>query len=480
MKFCKYILACLSMGMLLGACSEDTGTLGVLPEKEQLVHSNEIFNVYTHSMAMDSVMASSTTCYLGDITDPETGSRIRASFAAQFHTFENYAFPAKDRMFPLDTTLSVQPDHSNDSVFCDSLEIRLYFDNFYGDKDNPMKLEVYPLDLHHIINEDSVFYTDTDIEQYIEQGSNPIATKMFCPTDYTLKDAELQSAKHSPNVRISLPCQYGTKMLQTYYQHPEYFKDSYSFIRKVCPGMYFKIKSGNGTMLSVSVSTMNLYFHYYDAVCADSIYNGIARFAATPEVIQSTKIENGSQQELIDNEDCTYLKTPAGICTVVELPIDEIYATHPTDSVNKAQLTLTRYNKELSDYSLSTPQKLLLVRKQDMNSFFENHNVSNSQTSYTCSFDDTYNTYTFENICRLVSYCKHEKAQGMKDKGLTDAQWNSRYPNWNKVVLIPVETSTNTEGVEVSVTHDLGLNSIQLEGGPRHPIQMQVIYSRFE
>lgn len=70
--------------------------------------------------------------------------------------------------------------------------------------------------------------------------------------------------------------------------------------------------------------------------------------------------------------------------------------------------------------------------------------------------------------------------KGMKEKGLTDAQWNALYPDWNKAVLIPVETSKNTEGVEVSVTHDLGLNSIQLQGGPRNPIQMQVIYSRFE
>lgn len=480
MKFCKYTLFCISIGMMFGACNEDTGTLGILPEKEQLIHSNEIFNVYTHSMAMDSVMASSTNCYLGDITDPETGSRIRASFAAQFHTFENYAFPAKERMFPLGSSLVNNPKKQNDSILCDSIEVRLYFENFYGDKDNPMKLEVYPLDINHIIDEDSVFYTDTNIEQYIEPGSLPLATKMFCPTDYTLKEAELISAKHSPNVRISLPVEYGTKMLQTYYKHPEYYKDSYSFIRKVCPGLYFQIKSGNGTMLNVSVSTINLYFHYYDAVCADSIYNGIARFAATPEVIQSTKIENGSQQELIDNENCTYLKTPAGICTVVELPVDEIFAAHPTDSVNKAQLTLTRYNKDNSDYTLGTPQKLLLVRKQDMYSFFENHNVSNSQTSYTCTFDETFNTYTFENICRLVSYCKQEKVKGMKEKGLTDAQWNALYPDWNKAVLIPVETSKNTEGVEVSVTHDLGLNSIQLQGGPRNPIQMQVIYSRFE
>ena len=59
--------------------------------------------------------------------------------------------------------------------------------------------------------------------------------------------------------------------------------------------------------------------------------------------------------------------------------------------------------------------------------------------------------------------------------------------DWNKVYLIPVDavytkqTSTTgaTTSVLRSVKNQLGLTSVQLEGGKDNPLQMQVIYSRY-
>jgi hypothetical protein len=52
------------------------------------------------------------------------------------------------------------------------------------------------------------------------------------------------------------------------------------------------------------------------------------------------------------------------------------------------------------------------------------------------------------------------------------------------VVLIPVKVSstTNSQGVsqQVSVAHDMDMNSVRLVGGPGQPIQMQVIYSKYQ
>ena len=238
-------------------------------------------------------------------------------------------------------------------------------------------------------------------------------------------------------------------------------------------------------MLNVDVGTLNVYFTFYDEEDPDSVYDGITRFAATPEVIQATQFENDDLQQLIDTSDCTFLKTPAGICTEVTLPIREIYAEHQNDSVNKAQLTLTRYNnKPNTDYSLGIPSTLLLVRKQNMYSFFTNREVADSQTSYTTTFDATYNTYTFQNLCRLISYCQHEKLNGMRETGLSETAWEAANPDWNHVVLIPVKVSstTNSQGVsqQVSVAHDMDMNSVRLVGGPGQPIQMQVIYSKYQ
>lgn len=466
--------------LLIAGCDDNTSTMGIPSKDEEVFPSYGTFLAYTHSEAMDSVLGNSTSSYLGSIDDPETGTRIRADFAAQFHTFENYSFPKFDLMFPDDGV-----KRTTDSIRCDSVEVRLYFSNYYGAKNAPLKLEVYPLDKNNVLQEEKDYYTDTDLDQFVLPGSEPIATKVFTTEDYNLADAERNSATHADNVRIMLPDTVGSLIMRAYYDHPEYFKDSYTFIRKVCPGFLFKIRSGNGSMLSVDVSTLNIYFNFYDKVKRDSTCSALARFAATPEVIQSTRFSNDDMQSLVEEDDCTYLKTPAGIMTVAQLPINEIYQNHETDSVSRAQLTFTRLNNtKPSTQSLGIPQSLLLVRKADATSFFKKRSVADSKTSYTTSYSSTYNTYTFNNICRLISLCRKEKLAGMKAENLTEQEWEQKHPDWNKVVLIPVNISTATdtygETHQVSVTHDMSMNSIRLQGGANTPIKMQVIYSRFK
>lgn len=466
--------------LLIAGCDDNTSTMGIPSKDEEVFPSYGTFLAYTHSEAMDSVLGNSTSSYLGSIDDPETGTRIRADFAAQFHTFENYSFPKFDLMFPDDGV-----KRTTDSIRCDSVEVRLYFSNYYGAKNAPLKLEVYPLDKNNVLQEEEDYYTDTNLDQFVLPGSEPIATKVFTTEDYNLADAERNSATHADNVRIMLPDTVGSLIMRAYYDHPEYFKDSYTFIRKVCPGFLFKIRSGNGSMLSVDVSTLNIYFNFYDKVKRDSTCSALARFAATPEVIQSTQFSNDDMQSLVEEDDCTYLKTPAGIMTVAQLPINEIYQNHETDSVSRAQLTFTRLNNtKPSTQSLGIPQSLLLVRKADATSFFKKRSVADSKTSYTTSYSSTYNTYTFNNICRLISQCRKEKLAGMKAENLTEQEWEQKHPDWNKVVLIPVSISTATdtygETHQVSVTHDMSMNSIRLQGGANTPIKMQVIYSRFK
>lgn len=466
--------------LLIAGCDDNTSTMGIPSKDEEVFPSYGTFLAYTHSEAMDSVLGNSTSSYLGSIDDPETGTRIRADFAAQFHTFENYSFPKFDLMFPDDGV-----KRTTDSIRCDSVEVRLYFSNYYGAKNAPLKLEVYPLDKNNVLQEEEDYYTDTDLDQFVLPGSEPIATKVFTTEDYNLADAERNSATHADNVRIMLPDTVGSLIMRAYYDHPEYFKDSYTFIRKVCPGFLFKIRSGNGSMLSVDVSTLNIYFNFYDKVKRDSTCSALARFAATPEVIQSTQFSNDDMQSLVEEDDCTYLKTPAGIMTVAQLPINEIYQNHETDSVSRAQLTFTRLNNtKPSTQSLGIPQSLLLVRKADATSFFKKRSVADSKTSYTTSYSSTYNTYTFNNICRLISLCRKEKLAGMKAENLTEQEWEQKHPDWNKVVLIPVSISTATDTYgnthQVSVTHDMSMNSIRLQGGANTPIKMQVIYSRFK
>ena len=71
------------------------------------------------------------------MTDPETNMQIKAEFLAQFSTLENYEFPAYDLMVK----------NEQGEIEADSIEIRLYYEKYYGDENNPMKVDVYELEL---------------------------------------------------------------------------------------------------------------------------------------------------------------------------------------------------------------------------------------------------------------------------------------------------------------------------------------------
>ena len=474
------VAAILAIAFLLVGCDEDTGSLGISPQQDIISTSTETFGVLSSSLLNDVVPANSTACYLGKVIDPETDQAITASFAAQFHTFENYNFPEESHIVKTDNHL------------CDSIEVRLFIKSTFGDKNNPMKMVVLPLSSNesHLLKESDKLYTNTNLEIYVDEGQEPIATKVFTATDYIMSDEQRASNNYSSNVRIVLPQAYGDDIMEKYYSNPAFFRDSYSFIRNVCAGFLFRTVGGTGTMLSLEVVSMNLNFSYQDDAYPDSTIVANCRFAATPEVIQSTQFESSNLDKLIDDANpYTMLKTPAGICTELILPIDDIYKGHENDSITRASITLTRINNQDEDalndaYALGIPKNLLLVHKHNLDSFFENHQVSDSQQSFTTSFLSTYNSYTFDNISRLISFCRHEKEAGMEASGMTEKEWEAAHPDWNHVVLVPVTVATSTDSygysTQVSVNHDMSLCSTKLvRGTEANPIKMQVIYSRF-
>ena len=480
----------LAIAFSLSSCSEDTGSLGVRPQEDAVTTSTETFGILSNSIINNNVPANSTACYLGKVIDPETDKAITATFATQFHIFEDYTFPDEDLIVP-----------DGDGHICESIEIRLFIRSVFGDKNNPMKIEVLPLSRNEdkLLKESDKLYTNTELENlYVDDGAEPIATKVFTATDYIMTEAERSSSNYYDNVRIVLDQEFGDYIMRKFYDRDPSkkspFSDSYSFIREVCAGFLFRPVSGIGTMLNLEVCTMNLHFKYKSTEYPDSTISALCRFAATPEVIQSTQFESSDLSGLVNamnvgENNTTMLKTPAGICTELILPINKVFKGHETDSISRASLTLVRVNNQDEDakdddYALGIPQELLLVRKQNLKNFFEKHQVSDEQQSFTTYFYSTYNSYSFTNISRLLSYCWLEKLDGMKAENKTEEDWERDHPDWNHVVLVPVVVSSATDSYgytsQVSVNHDLSLGSTKLvRGTEANPIQMQVVYSSF-
>jgi hypothetical protein len=249
----------------------------------------------------------------------------------------------------------------------------------------------------------------------------------------------------------------------------------------VLKGVYVRCTHGDGTLLYVSSVQLRLNFNYLlesSTGQVDSLVSGSTFFASTKEVIQANRFTNSEKlKELVEEKGHTYLKTPAGIVTEATLPMEEIYEEHQRDTLNAAALTFTRYNEDTDKaYPMAIPSYLLMIRKSDLYTFFENNQTYDSITSYLASFTSSSNTYTYSNIARLVTYCLEEKRKGE----LTDPNWTANHPDWNKVVLIPVKTVTDANSSIIGVENALDMESARLVGGvDGKTLPLQVLYTQF-
>ena len=442
------------------ACDDTTDKIGgsIIPENDNIEIKSKTYHASTRSIAVDSVLGKTDKVYLGRFTDPQTGSILEADFMAQFNCVEGgNAFPAEGEV-------------KGDSAV--RTELRLFFTTFFGDSTNAMEAEVYQL--HTTLDESKKYYTDIDPTQFYDPTVQPLAKKVYTAIDYTLEDSELESNEHYANVCIPLPNSIGTGMIKLYREHPEYFANATSFIENVCPGYYVKSTHGDGTILYIDQVALNV--HFVEAK-SDSVY--VTQFVSTEEVLQTNRFSTQQVQQLVEDTTATYLKTPAGIFTEVTLPIAEMMADG--DSINSASIIFNRYNDNVaSRFKFGTPQTLLMVRKAEMNTFFEKNRLTDNISALHTGYNTTYSRYEYSNIARLVIHAENERQAWLAaHPGSTEEDYALAHPDWNKVVLIPVTTVEDSNGSIVNFRHDLSLNSTRLVGG-KDEIEIKVICSAFK
>lgn len=490
MKRFAYLLSALLVGGL-SACDDDTVTVGgdVMPTYDKVASSQAVYTLTSRSVAADSVLANTNSCYLGSIVDPETRARTTCDFLAQFHLSEGNSYPAEDRLVKTDGR-----------VQADSCYLRLYFNDYYGDSLTTMKMNVMELDTNKVMEEGVNYYSNLNAADYVNEASPYNISVSYALRDLT-RQLVTSSSSYKGNIVVKLPAAYGTYIMNRYYAHPEYFKNSYSFIHHVCPGFYFQSAGGVGSMVNIAISALDVYFRYHTTTESgtDTIVDGMQRMAATEEVIQNTHISNEIPEAMLDTANAyTYVKSPAGIYTEVALPVAEAVAgEHYSDTLNTASVSFNRYDDASgSEYTLDPPSSILMVRKADLYSFFEDGDLPDSRTSYLADYSSTYNAYVFSNVAQLMTIMKDErdagsgalKTESEAQRNAKYAVWEAQHPDWNKVYLVPVKsdysTTTTVAGLTsktlLRVRNDLGLSSVRLRGGQGGDITMTVVYSRFE
>ena len=477
-----FLTAIAVSAMALMSCSTDTDTLGssLTNESDKLNVSTGIYQAHTRSVLADSVFARNFEIYFGQVKDPETGAHIKTEFMAQFNIQEGLKLPGKNQILSKD-------DDGN--IVADSCEIWMVFDKSasYGDSLAALKMNI--LELSKPMSESKTYYSNYDPrkEGFIrEDGLRE--NLLFSLSNLTYSDSIRKLTGYSDMARISFSEEYtdrdgvkydnyGSYLLRKYYDHPEYFKNSYAFTNHVCPGFFFEVADGLGLMAKFGMIEMRIYYHYQSQ---DKQYVSFLATSSTAEVLQTIQVTNDKEAmtSLVEDNSCTYLKAPAGIYTEVTLPVDEIFQDHAADSLLSVNMTFQRQNSgvKASRYLFSAPSNIMMMPTDSLKTFFEKEKTYDFKSAFMATLAGT-NSYTFSNIGNLITLLSENKKKGLA----SDPNWVDKHPNWNKVLLIPISmTYTDANKTESVIDNQIGLVSTKLVGGVNTPIDVKVIYARFK
>lgn len=461
----------------ISSCSEDTSTLGysLTSDVDRFTIETDTFDITTRSIAAGSVLSRNAYSYLGRIKDPETGTYIKCDYTMQFSLLEsevNSLFKSSESIFGRD---------ENDQPIVDSCNVHILINTYQGDSLTAMKLAL--MELNKPMKSTDAIYTDYDPEAagIVRTDVGAIRSeKVYSASDLTLSDSMrnvYRTGKYFAYVKVPLNKEYidkdgkkynnyGTYIMRKYYENASYFKNFNSFIRNVCPGFYIKSTDGQGIIIEVAFTQLNIYYRYKSD---DVVYSASCSLNSTDEVLKATHIsyDKTGIDKLVENDTCTYLKTPAGIYTEVTLPIDDIKKGHENDTITSAKVTFTRMRprSDLSEVILEEPTQVLLIEKDSLKSFFEDNGTPDNMKAYLATYNSNQKTYSFNNLSYMINRMYARKGQS---------------ENWNKAVLIPVEVQSNSSSTASGIANEMNVNSIRLVGGAanRHaPIRMSVIYN---
>lgn len=489
----KLLFPFILLTLAFTSCDDTTETIGgsLTDVSDMLDIMTAKFPVTSESVVVDSVLSRSTQGYLGKVKDPETDTYVTCNLMTQFHVLEGY------ELFPPDSMLFKD---GAGKVYADSCDILISYNSFYGDSLALMKLTLHEMD--HPMEENQNYYSSYSPAKngYLRKdGIHKSKTYTIADQSFVVGDSYVPYFKISLNDPYTdkdgvTYSNYGTYILRKYNENPKQFATNYDFLHKVCPGFYIESTNGVGNMTYLYTTQLNVYYRY--TLNDTTTVNYTSNFSGTEEVLQCTDVTQDKSQieKLAADGSCTYLKTPSGIMTRITLPVDEVMRDMSVtssyelrkDTLSTARMTMKRLNNTVnSKYNLPAPQMLLMVSDTLKTKFFEKGMLPDGKVSALVSFNSSANTYDFPNLSSIVTALAREKRDYIQaHPGMTSESYNAKFPNWNKMVLIPVTTRTsnlgNQDGIS-SVRHDMSLTSARLVGGKDNPdaIQLSVIYSKF-
>ena len=414
----KFLLLGLGLGAsILAGCNDDLSSIGtsIQPGNDTISVYSDTFRIQASTVKLDSIYARSTSAQLGQLYDPLYGNLI-SDFMCQFYCPSDFEFK-----------------HEPYEGKIDSVDFRIFYDGptnpsgvWMGDSLAPMRAEIFKISTPLKKN----FYTNINPEEYCDMQTS-LGSKAYTAYNSSISDEERYSGTYHPCVTIPMPYELGQRFYEETKKNPATFKNQDSF-NEFFPGIYVTNTFGSGNILSVSRALMSIYYQYSSKTAAgkDTLLRAAESFSSTKEVIQLNRFKNTDLDQMLQpNDQFTFFKTPAGVCTKLVFPTTEIAGVMEGRIVNNVPLKIKAMPQEDWKFPLIAPPYLLALPEDSVKGFFENSEIENNMTSFLSNmYDPSTRTYAFPNLANMI-----------KDHMDKDPENNLR------VLLIPVhrEASIN-------------------------------------
>lgn len=468
----------------LYSCDEDTAGLGwsAIPESERIdVQADSCFAQSRTVVADDSLTVMTTNCNLGRFTEP-MGASFESGFITQLNCPENYTLP--DSVYGIG-------EHAWPQWFIDEMDgkdpyyatLNLYFTSFFGDSSNSVKIDVFELD--RMVNPEEKYYPDVDPSLFCDTKAQPLASVNASAWNYQNSSSQQYLSTYYPNISIRLPESFAKRILEGYYSSKgSYFRDSKSFMENLCKGFYVRCSQGDGTVLYVSDIVLQVNFKCIDKNTAgkEIAASYMADFSGNSEVMQMNCFKWSGLESRLSDDGFTWIMSPFGLLTEITIPIDEMKKDGSV--LNSAQMCLSCAITPSARFKATNPTYLMLIRKERVRDFFsKNSNIDNVE-SFVTQYASKYGTYNYSNIAALVEKIYSDRGKWLAENGMVpDADgieaYTEEFPDWNKLLLIPVSAQRNSNGGVLGFILDIGMHQVKLLGGPNgSPIKIKTVRSR--
>lgn len=526
----KYALVAL-LALTFFGCDDNTGGIGsgMFPDSDQNINGRlSNFDVTTQSIKAGNIYAVTSEGYVGKFTDQNFGA-YSAGFLTELNCPKGMTFPDVYQEFdaqgnPVAEGKGVKATGSmiSDGTEVDlptgtkaplgnvyATEIYLWYNKYFGAPDTPCRLSVYKLKKG--LDKDQSYYTDINPEDYYSPNDPQalLGRKSYTAVDLSVSEETRNKEGYVPSVRVAIKNEIGKSILTDSRKEPAKLADLF---KKSFPGIYVKSDFGDGTILYVAEIQMNVVYKIYvtdsktglklkkkyekdaNGAPVDSTDYRYRSFNATKEILQANQFVSDQTilDQLIKDGTVTYMKTPAGIFTEATIPVSDIENKLANDTINAVKLAFRHYNEtETNPFGMKAPDRILLIREKEKDSFFEKNKLADNITSYISARNTSQNEYTFNNISKLLKACFSDKKaaeEEIKKNGKvkyevlgSDGKFTTKETSdinvwkaestWNKVVIIPVvvefdtQTNANQQPQIISISHDLKPSYVRLKGG---------------